>query len=375
MIRRSLVLAFALGCPTGPAAAQYTVGAGVDWMSYSFDAGLGADAVELLMFPVAVRLPVSPTLTFDLYGAWAEGRVEQGDTKLSLAGPVDTNVKVSWQAMPWALLAVSANVPTGVAEHDAEEAVVASVLATDLLAFGETTWGTGFAITSSVATAVAAGGFGLGVAGAYSMRSEFTPSSESEVRYKPGSETRVRVGLDRNFGTSTLTLGGTFMNYAADEADGTNLFQAGKRFRVDGSLAFRAGDGVWTLYAADVMRQKGDLTIDIVDDLGAVVGDTTMSTAKQNMVVGGLVGTVGLGNGFLFRPHFDFRYQTREEADGNDAGTGWMFGAGGDLPLRIFGGTELFPKARVFFGSIRDATGIDVGVFGLELKGSLRWIL
>lgn len=376
MIRAALAAALAVALCARPTIGQTSVGGGVEYLGYSFDAGLGADAAQLLMVPVGFRLPVGGGLTFDIYGAWAEGRVERNDQQLTLSGPVDTSVKVSYQATPWALLSVSTNLPTGVAQHDAEEAVVASVLSTDLLGFSEATWGTGFAVTSSVATAVAAGGFGLGVAGAYSLRSEFEPTEGDDVRYKPGSEARVRVGIDRNFGTSTLTLGGTFINYQADQADGTNLFQAGNRFRVDGSLAFRAGDGVWTLYAADVIRENGDLTIDIVDEqLGTIVGDTTFTTAKQNMVVGGLVGTVSLGGGFLFRPHFDFRYQAREEADGSDTGSGWMFGAGGDIPLRIFGGTEFFPKARVFFGAIRDATGVDVSVLGMELKGSLRWFL
>jgi hypothetical protein len=92
------------------------------------------------------------------------------------------------------------------------------------------------------------------------------------------------------------------------------------------------------------------------------------------MIVGGLIGTVGLGAGFVIRPHFDFKYQIREESDGSDAGTGWIFAAGGDIPLRVLGGTEFFPKARVFFGTIRSLAGDDVNLLGLELKGTLRWI-
>jgi hypothetical protein len=372
--RRLALMALAVALGAQPATAQYSLGGGVDWLSYSFKDGLGVESAQLMMFPAALRLPVGAGLTFDIYSAWAEGRVETNGNQLTLSGPVDTSVKASYQATPWALVSVGVNVPTGKAGHNAEEAAVASVLATDLLGFGEASWGTGFAVTSSVATAVAAGGFGLGVAGAYSVRGEFEPEDGSPVRYKPGSETRVRVGIDRNFGTSTLTLGGTFMNYAADQEDGVNLFQAGHRLRFDASFAFRAGDGVWTLYAADVIRENGDLTLDLVDGVGTIVGDTTIVTAKQNMIQGGLVGTLGLGGGFMFRPHFDFRYQMREEDDGNEAGTGWMFGAGGDLPFRLFGGTELFPKARVFFGSIRDSSGVDIGVVGLELKGTIRWI-
>ena len=102
---------------------------------------------------MALRVPVGQNLRFDLYSAWANGSVVQNGTTYTLSGPVDTSVKGSWQAMPGVLLTVGANVPTGNSTHDDEEALVAAVLSTDLLGFRESTWGTGFALTSSVALA------------------------------------------------------------------------------------------------------------------------------------------------------------------------------------------------------------------------------
>ncbi len=370
VVRCAAGLALALTVAT-PAAAQSSIGGGVDYLGYTFDQGLGADAAQLFMIPVAARFPVSDKLTLDIYSAWAEGRVEQNNSVLKLSGPVDTNIKASFAATPWALVSIGANVPTGNSTHDGEEALVASVLSTDLLGFREATWGTGLAVTSSVAAARSAGGFGVGLAAAYSMRGEFTPSEQTALQYQPGNEARVRLGLDRNFGNSTLTAGATFINYTEDQADGRNLFQAGNRIRFDVSYAFRAGAGVWTIYGADLIRSNGDLRVDIVDGGGATVGDTIVATAKQNLIVGGLMGTVGLGGGFFFRPHIDFKSQSREEADGNTAGSGWILAAGGDIPLRLFG-TDFFPKARVFFGSIEDATGVGVSTLGLEFKGTLR---
>lgn len=370
--RVGLLLALGLAVQTTPATAQYMVGTGVDYLGYTFDEGLGADAAQLMVVPVAIRLPAGEKLTFDIYSAWAEGRVEQNNTVLKLSGPVDTSVKAAYAATPWALVSVGVKLPTGNATHDGEEAIVASVLSTDMLGFRESTWGTGFAMTSSVATAVMAGGFGLGVAAAYAMRGEFEPSADVSLAYQPGNEARVRVGLDRNFGNSTLTAGATFINYSEDTADGANLFQAGNRMRFDLSYAFRAGAGVWTLYGASLNRENGDLRVEIEDGMGAVVGDTTVTTAKQNLIVGGVVGTVALGGGFVFRPHVDYKVQTRTEADGNEAGSGWMLAAGGDIPMRVFGGYEFFPKARVYFGAIRDAMGGDISTLGLEFKGTLR---
>ncbi|MEM7414052.1 MAG: hypothetical protein AAF389_01065 [Gemmatimonadota bacterium] len=376
MIRRIGGIGLAAALLAAPLSGQTMVASGVDYLGYSFDNGLGADAAQLLLIPVAARFPLSNSATLDVFAAWAEGKVEQNNTQLTLSGPVDTGVKLSLAATPWAMVSVSANVPTGHATHTAEEAVVASILSTDILSFRETNWGTGLAITTSVATATRAGGFGLGVAAAYAARSGFEPSDGVALEYTPGNEVRIRAGLDRNFGNSTLTAGATFVQYSEDQvaeggAAAANLFQAGNRLRFDASLAFRAGSGVWTIYGADLIRSNGDLFVDVLDGGGAVVGTTSVMTAKQNLLIGGIIGSVGLGGGFVFRPHVDVKVQTREEADGSTAGSGWMLAAGGDIPFRVFG-SEFFPKARVYFGGIEDLTGATVSTLGAEFKGTLR---
>jgi hypothetical protein len=359
-----------------PSLRAQSVGVGVDYMGYDFEDGLNAEAARLFLIPVAVRVPVGQSVRFDLYSAWADGRVVQAGTTYQLTGPVDTSVKGAWQAFPGVLVSVGANLPTGNGTHDDEEALVASVLSTDLLGFRESTWGTGFALTSSVALAKTVGSFGLGIAGAYAARNGFEPTEGAQLTYQPGNEIRIRAGIDKNFGTSTLTLGGTFISYAEDrvsDAIGSdrNLFQAGNRLRFDATYAFRSGAGVWTLYAADLMRENGDLRVAVVDAGGTQVGEDMLVTAKQNLLVGGVMGTVGLGSGFVFRPHVELRNQSREEADGNDAGSGWILAAGGDIPLRIKG-SEFFPKARVHYGSIKSAIGESVGLLALEFKGTLR---
>lgn len=357
-----------------PAAAQRrSVGAGFEFMGYSFDAALGTSSAQLYLAPVAVRLPLGQAFTLDLYSAWAQGWVERNNVAYELTGLVDTRVKATLQAAPWAILSVGASIPTGNATHTGEEALVASVLATDLLGFRETTWGTGTRITSSVATAVRAGSFGVGMAASYSVNGEFSPSTDTNLRYQPGDETRVRIGVDRNFGNSTLTLGGTFMTYQTDQADGRNLFQAGNRLRFDASYAFRAGAGVWTLYAADLWREHGDLTLGVVDQTGAQIGDTTFVTPSQNLFVGGLVGSIGIGRSYQFRPMLDVRVQKRDNAVDATGGSGWIAGVGGDLPVRLFGVWDFFPRGRFLFGFIEDPTGTTRKVTGAEFSGTVRW--
>lgn len=354
-----------------PLQAQRTVGVGVDFTGYSFEDGLGASAAQLMLVPLAVRIPAG-SMVFDLYSAWAQGRVEWSDVAYTLQGPVDTRVKLTYQAAPWALVSLGATLPTGNSTHDGEEAVVASVLSMDLLGFRESTWGTGLQVTSSVATATRAGPWGIGLAAAYAMNNEFEPSSDMELRYQPGNETRIRMGVDRNFGSSTFTAGATFMTFAQDQADGRNLFQAGNRLRFDASLAFRAGAGVWTVYAANLWREHGDLSLPFVNDAGGVIGDTTIVTASQNLMVAGVVGAVRVGSR-TFRPQVDLKLQSRKETDGRDEGSGWIVAVGGDIPLRIFGSWDFFPRAQLIAGAVRDGAGGSHTVTGASLGATVRW--
>jgi hypothetical protein len=366
-------IALATAVMASAVSAQIRIGIGTDYMGYTFDEGLGASAAQLLMVPVALRVPLGDAIAVDVAASWAQGKLERDNTTFTLQGPTDVRLKLSWSATPWALVSFGASLPTGNSMHDGEEAIVASVLATDLLGFREATLGTGASLTSAVATAARVGGWGIGVAGAYSVRGEFEPSADQDLTYQPGNETRLRLGFDRNIGNSTFTMGGTVMDYSSDLANSRNLFQAGRRMSFDATYAFRAGAGVWTIYAADMIRDNGDLTLSIVDDVGSIVADTAITTAKQNLMVAGFVGSIGVGSGFVFRPHIDFKMQDRTEPDGSDEGSGWVLSAGGDFPVRVFGGYDFFPKARLLYGSITNGAGDGINVIGAEFTATVRW--
>jgi hypothetical protein len=132
------------------------------------------------------------------------------------------------------------------------------------------------------------------------------------------------------------------------------------------------GGGVWTLYGADLIRENGDLTLTVLDSQGDSVGIANTETPRQNLAMAGVIGAVRIGGGFVFRPHVDLKLQTREDSSGSDAGSGWLVAAGGDIPIRVFGGYDFFPKARVLLGSITNPDGDGVGVFGLEFRGTVR---
>jgi hypothetical protein len=377
--RASLFAAAALAAIlAAPAAAQTTIGLEGSFKGYTFDEGLGPTAAQLIITPLAIRIPMG-AIQADLYGAWAQGEVERGGATYRLTGPVDTQVKLSWNAAPWMVLSASVNAPTGKASHDAEEAVVASVLAADLLGFRESSWGSGLSVTSGLATATRMGQWGVGLGASYRVANGFEPAADQAITYEPGNEVRVRLGFDRNVGEAgKFSAGFTVQNFKEDQvrnagADPRNLFQAGNRLMGDMSLAFRVGSQTWTLYGSDLWREKGDLFLSVVDAAGKVIGDSTVATGTQNLISAGFVGAIPLGSLYRLRPAVDLRVQSREEQNGSSEGSGWILSAGGDFPLRFLASYDLFPRARYSFGKIEGPGGGKFSAKGAEFGLTIRW--
>jgi hypothetical protein len=355
---------------------RHAFGTGAQFQSYTFAEALGADVANLTLIPLAYTLPIGEKFALDLYGAYANGSVEREGFTYTLQGPVDTRVRAVYQVTPWAVFTALFNLPTGNSSHNSEEAVVASVLSTDILGFQEANWGTGGAVTAGLASAYQAGDWGVGIGASYRLSNGFEPMEGEALTYQQGNEIRIRLGMDRNVGeTGKLTAGFTFQNYSEDQyedaatQDMKNLFHAGNRLRGDLSYGFRTGRSTWALYGVDVWRESGDAFLDLVDSQGTVVGDTTVTEGSQNLLIVGVNGSTPIGSFFRIRPSVDFRYQSKED----EVGEGWIVGAGADIPLRLFGAYDIFPRAKYSYGALKAATGETETLWGIELGFTLRW--
>lgn len=367
----ALALTGALVVSAAPLDAQTrnTLGVGAHFQGYDFTGGVGADAADLVIFPVAYRFRFGERLNADVYSAWARGTVEQDDRTATLSGFVDTRLRANYQFAGWGVLTLGANLPTGNSEQTAEEAVVAAVMSSDLLGFRAASWGTAPSFTTGVATASRLGEWGVGLGGSYRMSGDFEPSADTSLVFDPGNELRLRLGLDRNVGeTGKFTAGFTFHDFTADQLGGRNLFQAGSRMRLDLRYAFRYEGGTWTAFVTDIWREEGDQFLQLVDQSGTVLGDSVTSTGSQNLIIAGLTGSEAISGSLRFRPMLELRVQDREEGPGS----GVLVGFGGDVPLRLFGG-EVFPRFRLLVGSIETAFGAEKGVVGGELGTTIRW--
>ena len=307
-------------------------------------------SIALMLAPVAVNVPLGRRFSMDAYAAYAVASAEVGGETLELSGPVDTQVRGTWAATPWARVTLGVNVPTGNGQHTGEEAQVASMLATDLLGFREARFGVGLGVTTGLAFAHQAGDWGIGYGASYRMTGEFEPADGSDEVYSPGDELVARIAADRNVGSSgRITFGGTVQYFSDDEIGENNLFEPGARLRGDASYAFRTGSAAtMTVFVTDLWRQEGQ------SSFGGAVG-------SQNVIIVG--GGADLGGRLGLTPRADVRVLTH--ADG--PGSGWLAGAGTGVDLAL-GPLELTPRGRLMLGSIEGADGEGRGVTGFEIE-------
>ncbi|MGQ0814786.1 MAG: hypothetical protein ACT4O1_10015 [Gemmatimonadota bacterium] len=339
------------------------------FQGYKFPEAAGVTSATLAIIPIGYELALSRTVSLDLYTAYARGDVKIGAETATLQGVVDTRVRASFNVTPWAVVTAGVTVPTGNATHDTEEAVVATMLSTELLGFREALWGTGFGATTGLATAWRAGNTGIGLGASYRLASEFEPSADSAFKYTPGNEVRFRAAIDQNIGANNkLTLGVTFQNYSDDRIDNRELFAPGNRIRGDFTYSFRAGaTSSWTLFAADVWRENGDVSLEVVDATGVFVRDSSFQAGQQNMIVLGLAGDTRVGS-LNLRPVIDGRLLTRESGEGE----GWLAGVGTDIVVRS-GGMDWIPSFRVSMGQLEGSTDERHSFWGGEVALALRW--
>jgi hypothetical protein len=161
------------------------------------------------------------------------------------------------------------------------------------------------------------------------------------LRFEPGSEMRMRLGLDRAVGDARVSLGGTYSMFTDNKAGGTT-FATGARTLGQASVFLPTGFGDVTLSAWDLYRAAGEI-------IGA-------ESPWENISNVGL--TLGFGSGAIrWQPSVEGRFWMR---DGERAG---MVGTGG---LRIafpVGPFSMNPSVTYSIGSVYpsgSATSIDV---------------
>lgn len=350
------ILALAL---TAPLAAQ-TVDtrprafAGFEYYSVSFGAGIGTKTVTEMVVPLGLIVPVGRRLTFDAGTSYVSAeRTDEAGGSTSLNSLTDLVVRAGWQIIPDALIfTLAANLPTGTATLEGDQIFLAGAVATDLIPFPVTSFGSGFNVTTGLALAQPVGSWALGVAGSYRYNGSYEPLADTSVSLTPGAEYRVRIGADRLVGQGRLSLGFTFSTFSRDEF-GADQYSPGKRFISQASWSLPLGTNrSLALYVWDIHRT--------VDSTTSYAG-----AQKENTISTGVIGSFRIGRNTL-RPSVELRHQWAGVSSLEDYGT--QVGLGARLAIPAGQRFTVTPSVRLDLGSLVNGasnvsyTGVSAGV-------------
>ncbi|HEX2091083.1 MAG TPA: hypothetical protein VHG28_01730 [Longimicrobiaceae bacterium] len=370
---RSLPSSIVLACcgvtgilPVSAASAQsavpaWTAGAGAVHEIYRFGdpEAAGIEQVSLTTLPFAVRTPLSHGVRLELSGAFARAALTRADgSRSTLSGLTDTELRVLLPiARDQVTLGAVLVLPTGSATQSGEEAEVASVVASDLLPFRISNWGSGGGAGVNLAVARPVGYFGVGLNAGYRATREFEPLRDDELTYRPGNEAYLRLAVDRSFGRARkATLQVSAQRFADDELDGRNLYRAGNRYQVIGSYAFPGGSRSGAVVYGGVLRRENGTSL-----------DGLQRYPSQNLLLLGGGMRMPLGRGALL-PSVDAR--VFRSSDG--VGQGYVAGAGGSAEWPL-GSATLVPSARLRLGRVLVADDVETGLAGVDLGFTIRF--
>jgi len=348
-------------------------GAGAHLEVYRFASPVAgtAKSASVLTAPFAARLAFAYGLTFDVSGAVARAVVNFEDgSSASLSGLTDTQVGLTKRIdMAGTALELSAIglVPTGHATLALTETLVAGLVASDILPFRISNWGTGGGAIIDLSAVRPTETGSVGVAASYRLARDFQPFHTVPVHYRPGDELRLRLAVDRSFeGARVLAVQIAYSRFGEDQWSGIGLLRSGARVLALGSYAVPVGSGYGSAYIGVLHRSGGGLGESVW--LRALLSGI-VAPPSETLVVLGSAARVPWRDRLLL-PAFDLRV-LRHSAGG---GPEMLLGIGGSAELPIGdAGARLVPTARLRVGRVRMATDAKSAVYGLELGLGLRF--
>lgn len=364
--RRALGLALLATFATGGSAAAQlkdsSVGAAFSVQGYSFNqsAALGIQNLRLVSLGFSATVPLVEQLSLSVNGAYAKGTMRRASLpQLDISGLTDTQVSLTYTPNVYFNVSGIIIAPTGKETQTLDESIVAGAMASELLPFRVSNWGSGGGEGINASVARPLGPFGAGLSVGYIAGRQFEPLSGGLFAYRPGALLRIVGALDRTVGKGAkASLKVAYHRYGEDQINGNNLFQSGNRFQALASLAFPMGTASSGIaYASVTHRQRSRLLADF---------PMALASASQNLVIIGGGFRRPLGNAVL-QPDAELRVLRRSNAAGN----GLDLGIGATLELHrthaVFA-----PSARLHVGRLDVGSGESSGLLGFELGLSAR---
>jgi hypothetical protein len=360
-----LVAAAAFSWAAVPALAQTRVDAqsGVEFRNVSFGSGLGINSLKEFAVPVGLAMPIGSRLNVDAGTYYVSAQRTDASGSQTINGLTDVILRGAYQLKPdVAVFTFAVNLPTGHKTLSGDQVAVASAVATDLVPFPVSNFGTGFSVTTGLAWATPVGPWALGIAGSFRYNGAYQPISDTSagldtLRFRPGGEVRLRIGADRIVGQGRLSFGVTYSTFANDEF-GSQSRSPGTRLIPQFSWSTPLGiNNSLVVYGWDVYRN--------VDENASV-----NQGVKQNTMALGAMASLRSGARNSLRPQFELRKGWQGPGGLHNAGT--LVGLGLRYQMAASERLTLTPGFRVDLGNLTTSSGGSASVTGLSFSLTAR---
>lgn len=281
--------------------------------TYSFDAGLVYNKLTEMTVPVGVTLGLGRRANIALSTGYASVDLKSANAQLAdqkLSGLLDTELRFSFNIVPGRfVLIANGALPTGTKTVATNELSILGAISSDIIGFATPTMGSGGNVGGGFAAAVPLGKFALGIGGTYKMPLGYEPIAGQTARLQPGSELKLRTGLEGGLGRNTyLRLAGVYARSSKDRVSDTTLNGVGNRIIGYLSVNQQLGRVALLLYGFDVFRGSAQVE-------ATAIGAALLN--RGNLIAGGAQLAIPFGSTTV-TPRFEFR--TSSQAADSTAG-------------------------------------------------------
>ena len=348
----------------------------VFYESYSFNTLLLSRVSELTV-PVGVNVHLGTTGTLALSGGYAQVDLETRDqsqlANQSVAGPLDTEARLSLNVVPGKLVALLTGVvPTGTKTVQLEELSILGAISSDVIGFAASNLGSGGNVGGGFAGAIPMGRFALGLGATYKQPMGYTPVLGETEQLKPGGEIRLRSGLEGAVARRTyIRLAAIAVRTQKDKiavpgvGDSTKN-GVGHRLIGYASVNQAVGAGSITLYGYDVFR--GDPQIEQTAQGAAIL-------PRGNLIAAGGRVDWPLGQRVVVSPQGEFRRSAAAPSDSVTAleKLGQSLRVGADVRLQVAPKAALVLQGGAVTGHVLQAgTRVNLSGYRASLHLELR---
>ncbi len=324
------------------------------FVSYQLGTGSTARTISQLGVPLAIIVPFSQRFNIDISSAYANSMVKTpGIASSSITGLTDTQVRGNFTLGDnAAIITLGVNLPSGQYKVPDGQQVAAGQIGNDFLIYPVTSMGNGLAVTGGIGFAWALGEWNLGVGTSFRYSTAFDAYQVQStiLRFTPGSEGRLRVGLDRPVGDGSFNVSLTYSKFGNDQA-ADSTFGTGDRMLVQSGYSIPIGGN------RDLLFSLWDLYRGVGQQLGGV------PSPSENVANLGVAMGFQLASGLYIQPNVEARSWNY-----NNANAGLLTNVG--IRLRFdLGGLSMNPSATYSLGSLyntglpsTDLTGFKVAL-------------